>query len=121
MADKREVVIRRIISLPALFQQGGKTPVDLLRESGYLESPDSVSVDAVAEALRESPELVDRWLIWSENKRTDSGWYFERTESGDYIIGYFPAGKVASQTFRDPYSAAAQFIKLEIEDIRTAA
>ena len=68
MIGKNIKILERVISIPIEFTHSDKSPADLLVDSGYLESPEAITVDMLAEALRNSPENIESWLSWSENK-----------------------------------------------------
>lgn len=91
--------------------------LDLLRESGYLQSP-AVLVQELEDALRSYPDLIDEWARLSEDKRTGSGWYIRRPGSQDaeWIVGYYPRGR--EHRFSDRFKACAFFIKQEVEGYR---
>jgi hypothetical protein len=52
-----------------------------VEESGYPNSPEVLTRESVARVLREHPELVDEWLLWSGDQRW-AGWAF--TERGNH-------------------------------------
>lgn len=119
--DANANIVEEIISIPVSFTNSNKSPADLLVASGYLESPEAITVDILADALRKSPEYIESWLIWSDDKRTDSGWYFQRKSGEDFLVGYYPARPDLPTTrYSDAYLAGANFVKLEIEEIRKA-
>lgn len=119
MISDVDKVVMNILSMPILFKTKSQSPSSLLIDSGYLGSLEAITVGAIVDALQKFPEYVEIWLAWSNDKRTDSGWYFKRNNSESYIVGYYPAGKkFASTKYTDAYIAAANFIKREIEDIR---
>ena len=90
----------------------------LLKESGYFEMYDQVSEADIVEELKKHPELIDDWLMLSEDKRT-SGWCFTQ-ENQKYSVGYYPrTPNFRLTTYPKAKEACAAFIKLEIEAIRT--
>lgn len=93
---------------------------NLLKETGYFEMHDQVSDDSIQKMLNHHPDCIDEWIIYSQNKRTSSGWYFKQEGKDSYIVGYF--GGTDSENvqlrFADRIAACAAFIKRESEDIR---
>ena len=111
-------VVAKICSLPVSFRADGRSPLQLVAESGYLELAESVTVARVTQFLNENPTLVDSWLSWSEDKKVSSGWYFIDTSEG-FVVGYHPNGQ--RLVFSDKTHACAEFIVREVESIREAA
>jgi hypothetical protein len=110
-----------IVNIPRAFNLENKSFYQLLEEMGYFETYDTVTIQALQDAFGKNPEFVEAWLEWSSNKRTSSGWYFERNPLGDYIVGYYPPRKQQKlETFVDGLLAAAIFVKNEIEAVRLA-
>ena len=55
-----------------------------LQRSRYSELRSKIDVADVIAALRDDPNLVAQWIMYSEDKRTDGGWYIleEKREIG---------------------------------------
>lgn len=89
---------------------GGKSLHHLVVESGYFDCPGGLSTIAVANYLRDNPELVDEWLRFSEDKRTAGGWYFLE---GDrcFIVGRIDGPRTEHA---DRVAACAEFIVREM-------
>ncbi len=96
------------------FIGGDVSAVQLVRDSGLVENPGSLSRDCVLSFLKGRPELVECWLQWSQDKRVSSGWYFSRHEEG-FIVGYHPEG--ARTKFENMIDACAEFVLREVESI----
>jgi hypothetical protein len=114
-----ENLIRNIVTLPTTFKTVGKSTITLLKESGYHEKFDSIDEGDIADILREYPSAIEDWMIWSKDKRTSSGWYFNKESENDFVVGFYPHGlKGDLLHFSDKISGCAAFIKREIESIR---
>lgn len=88
-------------------------------DSEYCSIAGELTVKALEDVLSDNPERVEDWLIWSDNKRTDSGWFFRR-QYGGFEVGYFPARQDKPSIHYDEievFRACAQFIKSEIDDM----
>jgi hypothetical protein len=110
-----------LILIPRKFHQRGNVSIyDLLKETDYIEMHDQFSEESIREILAQHPECVDEWQIYSQDKRTSSGWYFEQEDKSSYIVGYFGGkeGENIQLRFADRIAACAAFIKRESEDIR---
>jgi hypothetical protein len=107
----KQTPVEAICRLPASFYAGKKSFAQLVRESGITDPSSGATAEALASVLRADPGLIDGWLLWSQNKRVSSGWYFERDSHG-CTIGYSPKGK--RLRFDDVASGCAEYILLEV-------
>jgi len=84
-------------------------------ESGYRGNERAITENDIRQYLSKHPELSREWSIYSESKRTNSGWYF------DYDlrrVGFFLGdGSEQIRTFDDVASACAFFIKNEVDSM----
>lgn len=113
--------ISTLIHLPRHFSSLGNVSFySLLKESGYFAVHDQVSESAIREAIVRHPECVEEWIRFSEDKRTNSGWFFHRDAAGCYAVGYFRVGVGVVQRieYTEATEACAAFIKREVEDVR---
>lgn len=112
-----EIVIENLCHLPANFQGGGKSPVQLIAESGLAQCESALSVEAISTCLSRHPALVAQWLQWSEDKRVSSGWYFMR-KSSKFVVGFSPKGETLY--FTEALPACAEFVIREVRAIRAS-
>ena len=112
--------IKTIISIPDQLKRLGSISVyKLLENIGYFKEFDKISEKNIYEFLLNDSDYSDKWLIYSEDKRTDSGYYFKQDIDGSYVVGYFSDNKYANvQKYKNKLEACAAFIKKEIEEIR---
>lgn len=115
------VLINEIVRLPHTFYESGNTLSmhDLLKKINYVEVQDEISDIDFQRALIEHPEYIDSWLAWSENKRSDAGWFFEISPYGQYTVGCFDSklGRMNERNYSNSSSACAFFISKEIDSI----
>ncbi|MFH1830519.1 MAG: hypothetical protein ABH871_07070 [Pseudomonadota bacterium] len=112
-------VVRNVLHIPRNFRKLGNISVHtLLKEGGYFEVYSLVSVGDIRASLISEPQCIEEWLLYSEDKRCSSGWYFMQTEKHSYIVGHYPSDNKLNVTYDDSLDACADFIKKEIEDIR---
>ena len=94
--------------------------LDLTKSSGYLHDPDSVTQESLEEAFRLHPELIDNWLMLSDDKRTRYGWCLLRPyrshDHTDWVV-VTPNGW-KEHRFPDGFKACAFFVKQEVESYR---
>jgi len=113
-------VIISIISLPENFHKNRTiSAYSLLNESGYFELFEIIYEDDIYEELYQHQQYIEQWLIWSEDKRTDAGWYIRKEDWGGYIVGHLSTlRRFEIFKYTDVVRACAAFIKREIEEIR---
>ncbi|HMM81000.1 MAG TPA: hypothetical protein PKC65_13355 [Pyrinomonadaceae bacterium] len=116
-------IAKAVVQIPKVFYTEYHESVsfrDLILNSTYCGSSERVSVEMLAKALSEHPENVENWLAWSDNKRTDSGWFFRRQLAGGFEVGYFPHTEDRPSlryAETEIFLACAKFIKYEIDDV----
>ena len=108
-----------IIGLPKRHQRANSSIYALLKYSGYFEMHDHITVESIREVLVERPDCAQDWIQYSEDKRSDSGWFILQN-GADYQVGFYSrkAGITQTKNYSDRLEACATFIKNEIEDIR---
>ncbi|MBX7061113.1 MAG: hypothetical protein K1X52_05590 [Pyrinomonadaceae bacterium] len=112
-----------VVLIPRVFYAETQVSMsfrDLILNTGYCCSAEHVSVELLANALRVRPKNVEDWLAWSDNKRTDSGWFFRHRLTGGFEVGYLPATEdrpTFHYTKTEVFRACAKFIKYEIDDV----
>jgi hypothetical protein len=66
--------------------------------------------EELAEELSNHPELIEPWVLLSEDQRVSSGWYLQRP--GDnrdaWEVGYYPTS--VRESYESGVAAAAAFI-----------
>lgn len=115
-------IINRIIRLAKEFNESNDASIYfLLKQTGYIELHDQISIDLIRNALLDCPEYINYWIQFSEDKRSNVGWYIRRDETS-YEVGFFDskAPNICPEKYTDPAEACAIFIKHEIESIRQA-
>jgi hypothetical protein len=98
-----------------LRAQADVSPVELVRASGYLQDSMSVTIETIRAVLATHPDWVAAWLAYSQDKRTDSGWYVTQDGASGCLVGYYPGAE--PDRFHDCVHACAVFVDHEIADI----
>lgn len=115
-SEQSNAIVARVCELPAQFRaRGDVSMVQLVLESGLIESPEALTPRAVSDYLRQHEHLVEAWTMLSEDKRTSSGWYFVERSDVSFEVGYYPDGPRIS--FSDRVQACAEFIVREANAI----
>jgi hypothetical protein len=88
---------------------------ELIARSGYGDRWRSVTVERLADTLREHPDWVEAWIQWSEDKRVSSGWYISRRGETAFDVGCYPT--VPPVRYGDQTRACAVFVRYELASI----
>lgn len=111
-------IYRNICSIPEKFT--GKKNINikqLIKESGYYKNKESIKLEELINFIKLNPEYVKKWLQYSSDKRTSSGWYFSEMNY-KYLIGFYLDGKdEVVEEYASEYDACAQFILKELPSI----
>jgi len=78
MSKNFKIITDKIVSLPLEFKKADKSIFTLLEESGYFKLHNQILENEIVTSLMHHSEYIDQWLSWSENKRSSSGWYFNK-------------------------------------------
>ena len=110
--------IARICTFPETFRAGNKSPLALAKDLNLREVLPSIRMAALQTYLATHPELIEKWVIWSEDKRVREGWYL-KIETGVNEVGYFhyERGYSSVRRFTSPSEAVANFILNDLGDI----
>lgn len=113
--------IASVVRLPRSFRMLDVSIFSLLQDSGYSDVSDQITLEAIREALRAEPSLLEEWLEYSESQRTGSGWYLTRKLEGFQVGRYTGDGKdIYSEEYPDGQTACASYILKELEDINSS-
>ena len=110
-ANSRSIAIARSCRIPVDAVAQNKSVVDLIERSGFRGHQAEVTVRGIEAYLESHQELIDPWLLWSEDQRTSSGWYCYGVGDGTWVVGYLDrarAGDPLSKSCRASTLARAQ-------------
>lgn len=112
-----EATLRNVCNLPVVFRQGGKSARQLVQESGYVQHAERVTETSVRHYLAAHGELVEKWQMWSEDRRSD-GWYLECGERKPEI-GWCGSGvgRTKVRRFNTCLEACAALIIAEMNQV----
>lgn len=117
-------VIDAIIRLPSDFNNLSNVSMfSLLHASGYFSEFEKISEETIREQLEKTPDRVEDWLVYSEDKRSVPGWYFKSDDEHKYVVGYIAIDGPTKEQYEydNQIAACAAFIKKEVEGIRKTA
>lgn len=111
-------LIFKLISLVRDFSQMHTISIyELLRQTGYPKVADQITEQDVYKELLANQNFVNDWLEYSEDKRTDGGWYFKRAGNGKFLVGCVGDTGAIETEYCDKIKACAKFIKQELDVI----
>lgn len=111
-------LIFKLVSLVRDFNQIRTVSIyELLQHIGYTKNADQITEQDLYKELVANPSFVDDWLEYSEDKRTDGGWYYKQATSGKYVVGCVGNTGIAVTEYEDKIKACAKFIKEELDVI----
>jgi hypothetical protein len=99
---------QRISEVPDVYERGNRSTAALVKEPGYLERPQALTVGDVEEVLAQDPNLAELWLERGMDQRLAGGWGIERDEQGRYRIQSYANGRHMVE--QDRLHACAEFI-----------
>jgi hypothetical protein len=97
-----------------------KNMFQLLKTSGYFEYKDIITKEKVIEEIKNNPRIIGDWALYSDDKRTPSGWYFQQRDTDKWVVGYFDGKNIKKeneQIFTSAFEACATFILRETEKL----
>jgi hypothetical protein len=98
---------QRISEVPDIYQHSNRSTAALLKETGYLEAPQALTVGDVEQALEQDPNLAELWLERGMDQRLAGGWGIECAH-GQYRIQSYASGRHLLE--KDRLHACAEFI-----------
>jgi hypothetical protein len=98
---------QRISEVPDIYEHSNRSTAALLKETGYLEAPQALTVGDVEEALEQDPNLAKLWLERGTDQRLVGGWSIECVH-GQYRIQSYSSGRHLMEKNR--LRACAEFI-----------
>ena len=102
-----------------MTREGNVSFYTLLKQGGYAEVYEQVTIEAIRTALIERPDCVKDWIQYSEDQRCHPSWFF-RQNGADYELGYvsLETDNAPITKYSDRFEGCATFIKHLIEMVR---
>ncbi|MGK2883290.1 MAG: hypothetical protein ACSLE8_00680 [Rhodococcus sp. (in: high G+C Gram-positive bacteria)] len=79
-----------------------------LKQARYRELRNTLSVSDLLPVIDKNPQLIEQWIMYSEDKRTDGGWYL----SPKAAIGTIAGDRIK---FRGMQEAVAEYVLRELD------
>ncbi len=103
--DSRDELLRRILAIghDTSGRGDGISLRDALNRARYRECRASLQEADLLRVIQAEPALVDQWLAYSEDKRTEGGWYVLR--SGEVAKVRKPSSRIQFATIEQAVAA----------------
>jgi hypothetical protein len=113
--------IEKVIRFPFDYRiRGNMSPIALIKESGYPGLHSKINEEEIAAVLKLHPHMINEWLLWSENKRSNPTWHFMKFDDGSYQVEYSSEGRESEEIITlDEIKACAAFIKREMGNYKS--
>jgi hypothetical protein len=98
------------ISHATSMRGAGISMREALKVAGYAEHRPSLTAAELRPLVADHPELIDQWLSYSKDKRTDGGWYIRRDGKIGRVLK--PRNERQYATIQD---AVAEYVVLELD------
>jgi len=117
--ESKDECIKAICRFPQFYRNENLAPVEFMERSGYWKFRDQISIDDLEEEIEANPELVDLWLLFTDDKRWTPAWGISHF-SDEYALFYmFRNGKTELQIeYKHGHEACARLIRFEMEGIK---
>jgi hypothetical protein len=111
MADLDDLLLPSLrIGHYTSMRGAGISVSEALRVTSYAKRRRDFSPADLLLTIERDPSLIEEWISYSEDKRTDGGWYILR----DGTVGQ--AGKPAmTRRFESIHRAVAEYVMLELD------
>ena len=113
----KDQIINKILRIVKDFNNSTVSIHDLLEQTKYSKHANQISEHDLYTKLKASPGIVNDWFSYSEDKRTDRGWYIKQINKNTFIVGFLDETGKKEFKYRDKLKACAKFIKHEIDMI----
>jgi hypothetical protein len=114
----RQSTIIKICEIPIAFSRGKKSPFELALSSGFVFVRKKDSLEHIKQYIETRDSLLTWWQQWSDDKRTDRGYYLRLEERK--VVGYFDSrkgGSIKEVVYNTAVEACSEFILLEVSSI----
>jgi hypothetical protein len=110
-------VVAKIILIPRTLSKSKNLSIEeLLKEIGYFSAYNEITEHLIRQKLSQCQRCIDEWIAYSDDKRTNAGYYFKQ-KGKEYIVGYL-GNDYKLMRFDNKIDGCGSYIKKEIEEIR---
>jgi len=111
--------LAQIVDFPTIYRTGNRTPLDIMRQSGYPRLFSAVTMDLISNHIADNSKVIENWIQYSEDIRHSPAWSFA-SKDGKWRVTYFgkKGSRMESFTYDNKIEACAKMIKIMIEEVR---
>lgn len=118
MNKQIKICIDRVCNFPKIYTTENLSPSDILNQCGYFELFANVTTNEISKYLISNVEIVDSWLLYSEDIRHSPAWGFGHSDN-KWTVVLAKNGKVLEEyKYEDKIQACTKMIKMTVESIR---
>ena len=115
----QEDVIAFVLQIPRRYAVGNDSPMSLLVQSGYIEHHAEIGEQRIRNELAGRPDLLGEWEQYSDDQRSDGGWFLARGDAGEFEVRYMEHCKIKTVLkYSTRVEACAAFVKNDLELVR---
>lgn len=117
-SNTKEECLYSICHFPALYTESGLSPKEIVKYSMYAKYRGEISIDDIAKELQKDIQLIESWLLFTEDKRWTPAWGIKK-ENNSYSLFYvFRNGQFEiKQSFSSGHEACARLVRMEMEGL----
>jgi hypothetical protein len=98
------------------------TPIEIYRQTGYSEFHDEITIDDIETEIMRDPNLIQDWIMFSEDKRWTPAWAFQGSGES-WTVSFIESNGKSSKKFnyKNGFRACAEMVRNEMEQFRCRA
>jgi hypothetical protein len=118
MTHGYETCLEIICDFPTIYKKGDKRPVDIIKQSGYADMSEHLTLEKIAKHINNNAGLVNTWLNFTEDIRHNPAWGLRTLDQSMWTVFFMDNGIVKKEfTFNNSGDACAKMIKMTMDAI----
>jgi hypothetical protein len=118
-------ILQAVCRMPVTYRARGDVSwIAVFDETGFVANKTSWSSADVEAYLRKHPELVDVWLLYSDDQRCSPAWYVVPPKGNmpadSWRVGHQPRLLLGDRRFKDAAAAVTFFIEQQVRRLSGA-
>jgi hypothetical protein len=119
MNDDERTCLEIICNFPTIYKTGDKSPVAILKQSGYEDISQQLTEDKIAAYINNNSRLVETWLSFTEDIRHSPAWGLAALSKTKWSVFYMDNDEVKKKfKFNNSGTACAKMIKMTMDKIK---
>jgi hypothetical protein len=118
MNDDERACLEIICNFPTIYKAGDKSPVAILKQSGYVDMSQPLTEDKIAAYINKNSGLVETWLSFTEDIRHSPAWGLQALNKSNWSVFYMDNDDVKKKfKFNNSGTACAKMVKMTMDEI----